>query len=155
MFKLRTTTMIAFLVAGTSYAETTYIPRWEIGGGSSRTHVVLTNVCDTNSVQATVKFWNSAGDVLSNTTLSAGETTDVNGDYSVTIAPKASEIIRLTHNYLTRPAIRGFAEITYGISNTSEVESPKCLIGYVSVFDTSSPYQGYKGTYLLKSGDRF
>lgn len=139
----------ALLVSsGSAIATTKHIHIWRAGKTQNwHSAIVMTNTCHNDSVETTVKLWESTGNILNNTTLSSGYVTDGNGEIISTLEPHQTVTIQISG--------ANFPSFKYGsgsISTNNELNGIECLVashhGYYSANGTGQAY-------LLNNGNPF
>lgn len=123
------------------------IHSWLVGTSANwRTFINLTNSCNQDDVQVTVKFWTSDGAVLTNKAVSSTETTDANGEISFTLTPRESKLLSMDYRY--------FSAYTHGsarVSTSYTEPGTRCLVGgYYSNTTTA-----LSNSYIMNNGKRF
>ena len=144
---------LVLFLGSSLYAGTKNIHLWQVSPSSVwRTGIILTNACNQDNVDATVKLWTGDGNILVSKQISSEHATDSEGRIKVSLKPHQTKIITFSFGY--------FPIYTYGsgIVTSKTNSGVKCLTGSYTYSTTKSgapnPY-GQGIGYRFNNGENF
>lgn len=140
-----------FATSMASYADTKFIHRWVVGSGMVwQTAIHFSNVCNQDDVDVTFKFWKADGTVLANQVLSAGQTTDSNGEISFSLTPHKSGFV-----FFEAATVQSTFDGSASVTTSYAEPGVNCLVGGYDINANTSGINNPSWAFIINNGDKF